>query len=130
MTACASGHQLRDTLLVLLLKDLDLDRLLKNLTAGFTNNGILKARAVEDRLYEETWLTEGYDLFPALKRLAVPTLVIHGDRDLIPLACAAHAAEAIPGARLVVLEDCGHFGYLEAPDRFGQEVRALFGSVA
>ncbi|MGH7727143.1 MAG: alpha/beta fold hydrolase [Candidatus Eiseniibacteriota bacterium] len=105
----------------------DLDRLMKSLTAGFTSEGILKARAIEDRLREETWLLDDYDLLPALRRLAIPALVIHGDHDLIPLACAAHAAEAIPGARLVVLEDCGHFGYLEMPDAFGRGVRALFG---
>jgi pimeloyl-ACP methyl ester carboxylesterase len=55
-----------------------------------------------------------YDLLTKLRRLKTPTLVIHGDHDLVPLECAMNVAEAVSGARLVVLE-CGHFAYLERP---------------
>ena len=65
---------------------------------------------------DETWRSSEYDLFPELARLRVPTLVIHGERDLIPVECARHIVEAIPGARLVVLGEAGHFSYLDAPD--------------
>jgi pimeloyl-ACP methyl ester carboxylesterase len=33
---------------------------------------------------------------------------------------------AIPGARLVVLRDCGHFSYLECPDEVGKEMADFF----
>lgn len=98
-----------------------LERLVASLRPGMTAEGIVRARAIEARLYAETWLREDYDLHPALAALRVPTLVFHGDRDLIPVACAEHIAHAIPGARLAVLEECGHFAYLERP----REVRAL-----
>ena len=77
--------------------------------------GILKARAVEDHLMKETWAVESYDLLPRLKALAIPTLVISGDRDFIPVAIAEHIALAIPGARLATLKNCGHFTYMECP---------------
>lgn len=92
-----------------------LERLIENLRVGATPESIRTARAIEDRLLEQTWLAPAYDLLPALARLTVPTLVLHGDRDLVPLACAEHIAHAIPGARLEVLNDTGHFPYLERP---------------
>lgn len=44
-----------------------------------------------------------------LGRLKVPTLVVHGDADrLVPLEAGRATAEAIPGARLVVVPGMGH----------------------
>lgn len=44
-----------------------------------------------------------------LARVVVPTLVLHGaDDPLIPPACGADTAGAIPGAELLVLEGMGH----------------------
>jgi pimeloyl-ACP methyl ester carboxylesterase len=49
--------------------------------------------------------------------LNVPTLIITGRHDFIPVAISEHIAGAIPNARLVTLEHCGHFAFLEcAPD--------------
>jgi len=93
-----------------------LERLVQSLRANFTPDGILRARAIEERLMNETWWASEYDLFPKLARLRLPTLLIHGERDLVPAECARHIAEAIPGARFVLLEGSGHFSYLEAPD--------------
>ena len=99
-----------------------LERVIAGLRASFTREGILKARAIEDRLMDETWLGSEYDLLPGLSRLSIPTLVIHGDHDFLPVECAEHITAAIAGARLAVLKDCGHFPYLECPDALGQEV--------
>ena len=45
----------------------------------------------------------------ALAGLEVPALVIHGDQDpLVPVECGIDTAEAIPGARLVIIEGMGH----------------------
>lgn len=44
-----------------------------------------------------------------LRSLTVPTLVIHGDEDpILPLAHGQATADAIPGAKLVVLPGVGH----------------------
>jgi proline iminopeptidase len=99
-----------------------LDRLVKSLRSNLTPDGIRKARAIEQRLYDQTWGLSDYNLLPKLSRLAIPTLVIHGDYDFVPLVCAIHIAQAIPGARLVVLRDCGHFSYLECPDEVYKEI--------
>jgi pimeloyl-ACP methyl ester carboxylesterase len=54
--------------------------------------------------------------------LDVPTLILHGDDDFVPLEVVRRIADAIPGARLVVLPDCGHFAYLEQPERTATEI--------
>ena len=44
-----------------------------------------------------------------LGSLAIPTLVIHGDADpLVPIAAGYDTAEAVPGARMLVIEGMGH----------------------
>jgi proline iminopeptidase len=77
--------------------------------------GILKARAIEDRLYLDTWSRADYDLHPKLSALRIPTLVVAGLEDFIPAEVAEHAATAIPDSMLVKIPDCGHFSYLECP---------------
>ena len=53
----------------------------------------------------------------ALKRVAYPTLVLCGRQDaLTPVALHEEMAAAIRGAKLVVVEDCGHLSTLEQPD--------------
>jgi pimeloyl-ACP methyl ester carboxylesterase len=45
----------------------------------------------------------------SLESLRVPTLVVHGDADrLVPLEAGRATAEAIPGARLEIVEGMGH----------------------
>jgi proline iminopeptidase len=51
-----------------------------------------------------------------LRALGVPVLVVHGAHDPIPLAAAQAWVEAIPGARLHVVEDAAHFPHGERPD--------------
>ncbi|MBS1848062.1 MAG: alpha/beta fold hydrolase, partial [Actinobacteria bacterium] len=49
---------------------------------------------------------------------AIPTMVIWGDADhIIPVAHADHARDAMPHARVEILEGIGHFPQVEAPDR-------------
>jgi proline iminopeptidase len=92
-----------------------LESVVRRLRLHFTPSDIVKARAIEDRLYAETWLSAEYDVLARLRKTQVPALIIHGDNDVIPLRCATHVAEALSGSRLVVLSGCGHFAYLERP---------------
>ena len=103
-----------------------IDQVVGRLRTYFTEESVLAARAIEQRLYDETWASDRFDLIPRLQALDVPTLVVHGADDFVPTALAGHIAEAIPRARLVVLQECGHFAYLECPDEFHEHVTALF----
>ena len=99
-----------------------LQALVARLRSNYTPDGVLLARAIEQRLYGETSGLAGWDLFPALRELDVPTLLVHGEQDFIPVELAARIADAVPGARLAVLPECGHFTYLEEPERVFEEV--------
>jgi proline iminopeptidase len=104
-----------------------LESVVSRLRIGMTPEGIRKARAIEDRLYAQTWSSSGYDLLPRLARLRIPTLIVHGDHDFVPAACVEHIAEAMPGSRLVMLRDCGHFSYLERPDEVREALKGFLG---
>src|SRR5262249_59985042 len=94
-----------------------LEDLIGRLRRAFTAEGIVAATAIEQRLYDQTWNADDYDLLARLPQLPIPALLIHGDADFIPLELAHHIAAAIPSARLDVQRDCGHFAYLDQPGR-------------
>ena len=106
----------------------DYERLMATMHAAFIrqgSEGIVKARALEDRLMRETWQMNGYDLLPKLRSLNIPTLVISGDHDFFPATIAEHIAMATPNSQLVVLKDCGHFSYLECPSAVRKNIDAF-----
>jgi pimeloyl-ACP methyl ester carboxylesterase len=65
------------------------------------------------------------DRLEALRSLRVPTLVFHGDDDpILPLAHGRLTAEAIPGARFVVVPGMGHDLPPKARARLVEEILA------
>ncbi len=61
-----------------------------------------------------------------LSQLRMPTLVLHGSDDpLLRPAAARRTAQAISGARLVILPGVGHYLPAEVYPQVGGEVRAL-----
>lgn len=66
------------------------------------------------------------DLRPRLGDIRVPALILVGRHDFITtVAKAEEIARHLPDARLVVLEESGHFGHVEEPERFREVVRAF-----
>jgi len=73
---------------------------------------------VTERTRHDVWESLGtYDLRPELRRLSLPTLVLHGDDDPIPWESAREVAECLRG-EFILLRDCGHVPYVEAFDDF------------
>jgi pimeloyl-ACP methyl ester carboxylesterase len=67
-------------------------------------------------LRQQTAILGRPDSRPDLPRIACPTLVLCGRQDaLTPLEVHEEMAAAIPAARLVVVEECGHLSPLERP---------------
>lgn len=62
------------------------------------------------------------DIRPVLPAVNVPTLVLHREGDPLPLAQARIAAEAIAGAKLVVLPGDNHFPWLGDTERLVGEI--------
>jgi pimeloyl-[acyl-carrier protein] methyl ester esterase len=73
------------------------------------------------------WLRDT-DLRDDARRLAAPTLVIHGSADaLAPIDAGRWLASALPNARLVELEGCAHLPFLTHRDAFVQALEPLHG---
>jgi pimeloyl-ACP methyl ester carboxylesterase len=54
-----------------------------------------------------------------LNKIDCPVLVVVGDRDSAPLEGALKMRREIRGAHLSVVQDCGHFSFLEKPGILG-----------
>jgi len=65
----------------------------------------------------------------ACARSIWPALVVHGDGDPRPARAAEQVAAALPRGDLALLEDCGHFPWIEQPDAFGEVLRSWLASL-
>ena len=52
----------------------------------------------------------------ALREVDIPTLIIHGRQDPMPESVALANQKLLKGSRLVLLDRCGHFPWIEQPD--------------
>jgi proline iminopeptidase len=85
---------------------------------------------VTGRIQQSVWESLGnYDL-PAdqtFRSIRVPTLIVHGRQDPIPLASSEECASALH-ATLVVLDQCGHVPYVEQPEGLFRAIEEFFAS--
>jgi len=86
-----------------------------------------KAKEFADALTEDSFndkafwpivsqITPAFDLRPGLQQLKAPVLIIHGKSD--PLETAEELHEVIPGSRVELIENAGHFPWAEQPETF------------
>lgn len=72
-----------------------------------------------------------WDATPALPNLTVPTLIIGGDKDIVTkLEASRTIAAAVPQARLEVVEDVNHMGFLERADLYNDAIARFTDGVA
>jgi pimeloyl-ACP methyl ester carboxylesterase len=68
---------------------------------------------------EYGWKQVRSNLTSQLHHIQAPTLFIHGEKDMaVPLDAAKRAATLVPGARLHIMQDCGHWANREKPEEF------------
>jgi pimeloyl-ACP methyl ester carboxylesterase len=73
---------------------------------------------------QQTAIMNRADSRPTLKDIRSPTLVVVGaDDTLTPPDRAAEMAAAIPGARQIVVPNCGHLSTLEQPQAVTESLR-------
>ena len=67
----------------------------------------------------------GWDRWKDLPSIKAPTLIVVGRHDPVPhLPRAQRASRLIPDATLLVMENSGHYPWLEEPDSFNSQVTA------
>ncbi|MFL5575591.1 MAG: alpha/beta fold hydrolase [Gemmatimonadaceae bacterium] len=69
-----------------------------------------------------------YDWRDTLRGLPVPTLVIHGEEDLLPVDVARETAALLPASRLALLPGSGHLPFWETPEPFFALVEQFLGA--
>ena len=82
---------------------------------------------VTGRVQQSVWESLGdFDLLKPgqLDSVHVPTLILHGTLDPIPLASSEATANAL-GARLVTIEGAGHVPYVEQPRALFEAIRSF-----
>jgi pimeloyl-[acyl-carrier protein] methyl ester esterase len=110
-----------------------------NLNAVNGAHGRAAARAFTGRLFERgapapaalehalAWLRDT-DLRQDAAAIAMPTLVIHGARDVIaPAAAGRWLRRAIPGARSLELEDAAHLPFFTHREAFARGLESFVG---
>ncbi len=62
------------------------------------------------------------DMYASLKSIKVPVLILHGNADNIPLQADEKLKASIPGSRMVIFEQSGHFPFIEENEKFVKTV--------
>jgi pimeloyl-ACP methyl ester carboxylesterase len=86
--------------------------------------GMAERVGVDGYVRQQTAIMGRRDSRDDLRLISCPALVLCGRQDLLtPLAMHEELAALIPGARLVVIEHCGHLSTLERPDEVNGALR-------
>lgn len=89
-----------------------------------TIQGMADRTGIAAYLRQQSAIMSRADFRLHLKQIACPTLVLCGRQDAITLVgFHEEIAAGIPGARLVIVEDCGHLSTLEQPERVNAALR-------
>ncbi|MEM7487450.1 MAG: alpha/beta fold hydrolase [Bacteroidota bacterium] len=59
-----------------------------------------------------------------LKSYSRPVLIIQGENDIIPITISEKAHSIFKDSRLVLLANCGHYGWLEQPTLYLSNIKA------
>ena len=79
----------------------------------------------EDVAGVQRGMAERPDSIPTLAGINVPTLVIAGEDDAVPLSESELMLRAIPGARMQVISRAGHYAAMEKPAEFAGLLRGF-----
>jgi len=84
---------------------------------------------VVGRVQQEVWASLGiYDLRDRLAELkGIPTHVLHGEDDVIPIE-SARATASLLGASFTAVQHCGHVPFVEAPELFAAAIGGFLGA--
>ncbi len=89
---------------------------IENLTLNFSTTTAKNALKIDDFFTQHLFKTP-FTFLPNLRTLQMPTLLIYGKEDPIPLWTAREIAAAIPHAHLTIIKDCGHNCFVEQEEK-------------
>ena len=69
-----------------------------------------------------------YDIYNDLKTISCPTLILHGDHDPTPIEWVKPIHEHISGSQMFIIENAGHWLWVEAPSQIFPLMRKFMNS--
>ncbi len=102
----------------------------KDLNLNFNVASAQSGVRVMEVMLKTSWLRPNINLFPQLKTLNVPTFILHGKQDIVPVWTAEEIKSAIPHAEIVILDHCDHFPFIEQPSQFFTELNKFLNKIS
>ncbi len=90
---------------------------------------MMQSMSAEDIAGVQRGMAERPDSVATLSTINVPTLLIAGNEDSIPLSEFELMRQQIRGSRLQVITQAGHYAAREKPGEFGAQLRTFFDEV-
>ena len=106
----------------------------KAISSGYVFNKqnkdiVYQGLAFNSRFYPEVnqlvWQdmrTKNYDVRAQMKSFKKPVLILHGDHDIVNPKHAEHIHSLASNSKLVLLENCVHYGWLDSPEKYFSEL--------
>jgi proline iminopeptidase len=66
-----------------------------------------------------------YSLYDKMRNISCPTLIIHGDYDVIPTEAIERMGKEIKNAEMHIVKECGHFVHIEKPEFYFNTIRSF-----
>jgi pimeloyl-ACP methyl ester carboxylesterase len=87
-------------------------------------------RATATAVYADFLALDAFDLLGRLSEISQPVLIVAGDRDQwTPPRFQDYLAEHLPNVRLVMLENVGHYPFVEQHARFNAELERFLAQI-
>jgi proline iminopeptidase len=102
----------------------------KDLSLNFSIASAQSGFKVMEEMSKTFWLQPNINLFPSLKKLSVPTFILHCKQDIVPVWTAQEIKDAIPQSEIVVLDHCDHFPYIEQSSQFFNELNKFLKKIS
>lgn len=98
------------------------DALLEEVLAAMQNLDSQKAFGIFQQ-DEISWRGTKTNYTPWIGEIKIPTLLIHGSRDIgVPLKYAQRAAGLLPNAKLAIIENAGHWTQRDYPEKVNEQI--------
>jgi proline iminopeptidase len=108
---------------------------IKHFAAALESRGLeLPDQEMEDLALSGGWMVHAlylslglkYDLRDELKKVSMPVLVLHGEKDMMPVKASQEYADLLPNGEIYMIPEVTHFPFVEKPREFARIVRDFF----
>lgn len=90
---------------------------------------LTQANFVINRLVFKNMSAIGFDCSEGLKKLDAPVLIIQGKQDIVAKSIAQKAHKAIKNSTMILLDKCGHYGWLDQPANYFKAINKYLASL-